>query len=93
MDDFRDPAVFLATRHPLLFLEWGFFQVLFLEACGFDAVAAETVAPEKTIRPVMSALMAISDFLIIIRSREIISCGSLPRPKSHKIAFFLLTFL
>jgi hypothetical protein len=87
MDDFRDPAVFFPTRHPLLFLAWGFFQVLFLEACGPDTAAKEAAGPAKNIRPAMRTIMTGNNFFMAIQFCEFIICGNLPGRKSHKITF------
>jgi len=54
---FRHPAVFFTTRHPLLFLTRGFFELDFLYVEGPEAVAKEVVEPAKNIRPAMSAMM------------------------------------
>jgi hypothetical protein len=70
---FRHPTVFFTTRHPLLFLAWGFFALGCLYVEVLEAVAKEAVVPEKNTRPVISAMITRNVLGMIVPFRELVS--------------------
>ncbi len=86
MPAFRFPAGFFLSRHPFAFLEWSFCDFGFQDEPEFAALAGVAVAPDKNIRPAISAMITLDILDIIIGllkpglGGESFSRGVLPPP-------------